>query len=170
MNPSDATDQLCLACGLCCNGVLFGDVELQRGDDPRQLTRLGLELFRKARKQCFVQPCACFDGRLCSIYEDRPKRCRTFECRLLQRVHAGEATVHSALKRIATARRVIRIVEKLCRELGQTDERLPLNRRYATFMSQPFDLAGDSTMVRQRRRLMAAVARLATILERDFLT
>jgi len=29
--------QLCPACGLCCNGVLFADVELRAGDNPSRL-------------------------------------------------------------------------------------------------------------------------------------
>jgi hypothetical protein len=36
--------QLCLRCGICCNGVLFRDVELQAGDDPARLRGLGLDL------------------------------------------------------------------------------------------------------------------------------
>ncbi len=36
--------QLCLQCGLCCNGVLFKDVELQPGDDATNLRALGLPI------------------------------------------------------------------------------------------------------------------------------
>ncbi|MEI2724527.1 MAG: hypothetical protein V9H26_13620 [Verrucomicrobiota bacterium] len=50
---NDAIVRLCPACGLCCNGVLFGDVELQRGDDAKQLAELGVDLFRKGRKTAF---------------------------------------------------------------------------------------------------------------------
>lgn len=68
----NAVDQLCPQCGLCCNGVLFGDVELQRGDDATQLAASGLGLFPKGRKRAFSQPCSCFDGHLCAIYAQRP--------------------------------------------------------------------------------------------------
>ena len=44
MNPPDAINRLCLACGLCCNGVLFRDVELQDGDDLEALQKLGLTI------------------------------------------------------------------------------------------------------------------------------
>ena len=67
---SEASAQsLCLACGLCCNGVLFKDVELREGDDAAKLKSLGLPLEQLKRKRRFPQPCAalCADNR-CRIY------------------------------------------------------------------------------------------------------
>ena len=168
-NAGDCVSQLCPACGLCCNGVLFGDVELQRGDNPKRLAELGMELFRKGRKQCFHQPCACFDGKLCQIYAERPARCRTFECKLLQKTEAGEVTVPMALKSIADARRVTDAVRKLVRELGNNDESVPLNRRYAAVAAKPIDLAMDDQCAGRRGELMQAVDKLVKVLERDFL-
>ena len=165
----DAVAQLCPACGMCCNGALFGDVELQPRDDARRLAALGLELLRKGRKQCFNQPCACFDGKWCRIYGDRPNRCRTFECRLLQRVQSGKMTSDAALKTIAEARRWVDRVRELVRQLGQNDERMPLNRRYSAIMAQPLDLASDDETAERRSELMLAVHKLTQILEREFL-
>jgi uncharacterized protein len=161
--------RLCPACGLCCNGVLFGDVELQPGDDANHLETLGMDLFVKGRKQRFNQPCACFDGKLCRIYDDRPSRCRSFECRLLQRTQSGQLTVTYALKAMEEARRSADVVRKLLRELGQTDERVPLSRRYAAAMAEPIDLAHGNGKVQRRSALMLAVFRLTRVLERDFL-
>ena len=170
-NPDqgDAVAQLCPACGMCCNGALFGDVELQPRDDARRLAALGLELFRKGRKQGFNQPCACFDGKWCRIYADRPDRCRTFECRLLQRVQSGKITSDAALKSIAEARRDVDRVRELVRQLGQNDERMPLNRRYSAIMAQPLDLASDDETAERRSELMLAVHKLTRILQREFL-
>jgi hypothetical protein len=155
---------------MCCNGVLFGDVELRAGDDARRLASLGLDLFRKDRHQAFAQPCSCFDGKFCNIYADRPKRCRTFECRLLQRTQAEELTTAEALKKIKLARKQVEAVRQLVRQLGHTDERVPLNRRYAEVMEQPIDLAADDQNQKVRGQLMRAVEKLSQILERDFLT
>lgn len=165
----EAISHLCPACGLCCNGVLFGDVELQPGDDPKRLQSLGVDLFRKGRKTAFTQPCSCFDGKLCGIYADRPKQCRAFECGLLKRVQAGKLTAGSALKTIAEARRRSAAVLKLVRELGHTDETKPLNQRYAAVVAQPIDMAADEAVLERRGELMMAVAKLVDSLERDFL-
>src|ERR1700723_2996040 len=103
--PTDAVSQLCPNCGLCCDSTLFADVELRAGDDAKQLAELGLSLEKKGRnKITFAQPCACFDGKLCGIYENRPKRRRTFECGLLKKVGADEITERASLKKIAEAK------------------------------------------------------------------
>lgn len=164
-----AIDQLCPACGLCCNGVLFGDVELQRGDDAKKLAALGVKLFTKGRKKVFNQPCACLADGLCTLYADRPTRCRSFDCRALQRVQQGQLTVAAARKAIALATRQAAEVRRLVRALGDANETQPLNRRYAAIMAQPMDLAGDEAQLELRGELMMAVGRLVEVLERDFL-
>lgn len=161
--------KLCPSCGLCCNGVLFGDVELLRRDDPKRLAALGMTLLRKGRKQCFTQPCACFDGQWCRIYQERPQRCRAFECRLLRRAQESQVTSEAALKTIGEARRCADRVRELVRLLGQRDEWMPLNRRYAAVVAQPLDLVSGEETASQRGELMLAVHHLTQILERDFL-
>src|SRR5271154_2938594 len=98
---NDAVSQLCPNCGLCCDSTLFADVELRAGDDAKRLKQLGFALESKGRgKLAFAQPCACFDGKFCTVYADRPKRCRTFECGLLKRVGADELGASAALRKI----------------------------------------------------------------------
>jgi uncharacterized protein len=167
---NNGVDQLCPNCGLCCDSVLFADVELRAGDDAKRLAQLGLTIENKTRtKLAFAQPCACFDGKLCRIYADRPKRCRTFECGLLKRVQAGELDADVALKSIAKARRQAETVRQLLRQLGQNDEQLPMTKRYATVMSAPIDLSGHESHAELRGELMLAVDELMRQLQRDFL-
>ena len=162
-------DQLCPNCGLCCDSTLFADVELRAGDDVAQLKKLGLTLAKKGKhKLAFAQPCACFDGQLCKIYADRPKRCQLFECGLLKRVGAGDMTVSAALKKIAEARRRAETIRELLRLLNQHDEQLALTHRYAEAMSAPVDLA-DEQNAERHGELMLAVNHLMTLLEREFL-
>ena len=166
----DAVSQLCPNCGLCCNGVLFADVELRAGDDANRLKELGLTLATKGRgKLAFAQPCACFDGKLCGIYDDRPERCRTFECGLLKRVQAGELEADTALKTIAQTRRQVEKVRDLLRQLGQNDEQLAMTKRYAQAMSAPMDLSDHECVTERRGELMLAVDELMRQLQRDFL-
>jgi Fe-S-cluster containining protein len=167
---NESVDQLCPNCGLCCNGVLFADVELRAGDDAKRLAKLGLSLEKKgANKIAFAQPCACFDGKLCAIYADRPKRCRTFECGLLQRVQAGELNADAALKTISKTKREVEKVRGLLRQLGQNDERLAMTKRYAQMMSAPMDLSASENISELRGELMLAVSNLMQVLQRDFL-
>jgi hypothetical protein len=119
-------------------------------------------------KLAFAQPCPAFDGKLCGIYGDRPKRCRTFECGLLKRVQAGETTVEAALKKIAAARKKALAVRDLLPPAGHHDESVALTHRYAEAMSAPLDLA-DERSSEYRGDLMLAVNDLMQLLQRDFL-
>jgi len=163
-------DQLCSNCGLCCNGVLFADVELRKGDDAQRLAELGLSLGKKGHKKAFAQPCACFDGTLCRIYNERPKRCRTFECGLLKRVQAGELDADAALKIIAQAKRQVEKVCKLLRHAGSDDERLVLSQRYRRAMSEPVDLSGGKAATALPGKLMTTYRDLMQTLQGGFLT
>ena len=167
-NP-DPVAVLCPACALCCNGVLFADVRLQPGDDPERLARIGVQLKRRAGTTRFQQPCSCLAGKLCRIYSERPVRCRTFECRLLQRVQNGAVTERAALGSIRQARRRADEVRRILRELGDLDETIPLTRRYQRMMRQPIDLSAEQRRIDLRGKLMLAVAELAQTLEQDFL-
>ena len=162
-------EQLCPNCGLCCNGVLFGDVELQKDDHAGQLINLGMSLKKKGMKSAFAQPCRCFDGKLCRIYADRPKRCATFECGLLKHVQSGEMSAPAALKRIADAKKLAEKVRRLLRRLGDDDEQLALTKRYSRMMSQPIDLSAAEDAGEARGELMLAVNDLMLVLQRDFL-
>ncbi len=149
---------------MCCNGVIFADVLLQRGDSPEQLQALGLPLATAggenqagatSKRTKFCQPCAAFDGSRCRIYHERPVYCRKFECLLMKKFHQGRITGDAALGKIRLAKdRSHRVVE-LIRALGDTDEQLPLARRFqrtrerleAIGMDRPLaELYGDLTV------------------------
>ena len=134
-------EKLCLTCGLCCNGVIFGDVQLQPDENFELLETLGLHLFdlRRAKKnedpdgsplKKFSQPCAAFDGCRCRIYADRPKYCRAFECMLLKDVNAGLMKTADALRIIEKARKRAEKVRQLLRKLGDKDENIALGLRF----------------------------------------
>ena len=162
-------EQLCPNCGLCCDSTLFADVELRAGDDARRLAKLGLTIEKKTQtKLAFAQPCACFDGKLCRIYKDRPKRCQTFECGLLKKVDADRMTAGAALKKISEAKRRMEKVRELLHSIGQRDEPMALTHRYAEAMSGPVNLSDENDADR-RGELMLAVNDLMQLLQRDFL-
>lgn len=133
MNSSDS-NQLCLECGLCCNGVIFAHGQLQPEDDAARLQSLGLALVKtrhtKLETQKFHQPCAAFDGCRCNIYSERPKYCREFECLLLKNMKAGRLETNAALRIIRDARQRAEKVKRLLRELGDADEHIALSVRF----------------------------------------
>lgn len=142
-----AVEQLCLKCGLCCNGVIFRDVVLQPGDNAARLKSLGLPL-RAARspggKMKFPQPCAAFDGCRCAVYADRPTYCREFECALLRAVAAKKLGTASALRQIGRARQRADRVLSLLRALDDQDEPAALSVRFRR-LTQRFESSPPTT-------------------------
>lgn len=165
----NGVEQLCPNCGLCCDSTLFADVELRAGDDPQRLAKCGLTVLQKTKtKLAFSQPCACFDGKFCKIYAERPKRCRMFECGLLKRVENGDMTAKVALKKITEAKALAEKVRRLLRESGLHDEQMALTHRYAEVMHAPVDLSVEDSAER-RGELMLAVNDLMQMLQLNFL-
>jgi hypothetical protein len=165
----NAIDCLCPNCGLCCDGSLFADVELRLGDDSKRFAKLGLALAKKGRRKlAFVQPCACFDGKHCKVYADRPGQCRLFECGVLKKTDAGKISVEAALKMIAEAKALASKVRTHLHALGQPPNEQSLTRCYAEAMSAPIDLSRDDE-VERHGQLMHAFGDLMELLEREFL-
>lgn len=165
---ADVASQLCPHCGFCCNGVLFDDVRLQKGEKIAKLTAAGLVFERVGGHRRFRQPCPAFDGSLCRVYNDRPCYCRQFECQLFQEVRRGQRPLASARRAIQQARRQAQASLKLLRELGQNDESLSLTERYRQVFEAPWDLSGDPAICRKRDRLLRSVHQLTLTLEQIF--
>jgi hypothetical protein len=161
-----AVAKFCPSCGLCCNGVLFADVKLQREDKPERIASLGGEPTRKGRTFALPQPCACFDGKWCRIYSERPALCREFRCRVLLDVQEGRRTSDSAHRIIKGAKEQVQGVHALFSKLGCTRKDLPLTRRYSLLMSAPIDLGGDPGVHRLRAELVTKMACLMDSLGR----
>jgi Fe-S-cluster containining protein len=129
---SDAS--LCLECGLCCNGVIFADVELQPIEVNNLRSKVHIPVTRAKSGQPGIaklpQPCAAFDGCRCRIYAERPTYCRQFECLLLKNVRAGRLERAAASRIVRTAKERAEKVRTLLRELGDADEQSALSLRF----------------------------------------
>jgi hypothetical protein len=73
---------LCKACGLCCDGSLFGRVALEP-DELEAARKNRLPLVRDG--SAFEQPCTSYVQNACTCYDERPRACRRFVCRLYER-------------------------------------------------------------------------------------
>lgn len=111
---------------MCCNGVLFEIVRLQPQDSVKELEKLGMQINRRKTQPYFKQPCRFLNDCTCTIYEQRPTRCRRFECLQLKLLAAEETTEAEAAAKIEEARAQVRRVHDLLAEAGDasTDEAL----------------------------------------------
>ena len=158
---NDFIKQLCLQCGLCCNGVLFADVRPERGDDSPLFKQYGPRV---------AQPCPAFNSSncKCAIYAKRPARCRKFECNQLLAVRAGKKSVDAALKKIGDTKRLAAEVERLLVELGFNDKRLPYSKRFQNCRRAADTGKIASEKFAQLADLQLAVHKLNGSLAQDF--
>lgn len=130
----DLGEKLCLACGLCCDGTLFGHVRLGPGDNAPQLKSLGLPVHTSRSLTPVLrlrQPCTalCAD-RTCRIYAHRPTQCRAYECGVFQQLRAGQMDFPAALRRVKQARLRANRARQLLRALGDTDDERSIEERF----------------------------------------
>jgi hypothetical protein len=170
-------EDLCLSCGLCCNGVLFADVKLQPRDDGGALRSLGLPLLPIGRPRPgpaghrawkFLQPCAAFDGCRCAIYASRPFYCRKFECLLLKEFAQGRVTKAEALRTIRTARKLADKVDLLLRSLEPSAEPTALAERFRRTAERLERTELDSSAAGRFGRLTVAYHQLTLVLRTHF--
>ena len=104
---------ICLSCGLCCDGTLIGYVKLGSKELPALRELLNIE--EEGGKGFFLQPCKSYcDG--CTIYSNRPKQCDNFKCGLLKSVEQKELSFDTALERInAVSQKKISIEKKIAK-------------------------------------------------------
>jgi Fe-S-cluster containining protein len=147
---------------------MFHLVELQPADSPSALKTLGFHLKRKHRQDYFKQPCPAHGPGGCSIYTQRPERCRVFDCLTLDRVATGEYTEDFALEKILQARALATRLESLLESLGDTNTKRPLTKRFEKVNAEPLH-DGLSSEVRARRIELAGVMHeFQTLLDAHF--
>lgn len=172
LKTSADSNPLCLECGLCCNGVIFANGQLQPGDDAARLRELGLKLLGNPKSEIgnrkFAQPCAAFDGCRCQIYAERPQYCRAFECALLKKFKAGKVTADAALRTIRLARRRADKVGKLLRELGDANEGAALSIRFRKMQRRAETGALDDESADRFGELTLAMQDLNFLLSESF--
>ena len=160
--------KLCLSCGLCCNGVLFADVNLQPEDNAKALLKLGIPVQSAGAKEKFNQPCTALSNRVCGIYEQRPAHCRAFECLLYQRVRQGQVRLPEALKKVKMALAAAAHVQQLLNKLGDCDQHLPLRRRFQKQMRRAEGNNLDPEAAELISELSVAMHELTMLLREHF--
>jgi len=147
---------------------MFSGVRLQSADSAQELKQLGFRIHYKKRFDFFEQPCVAFKNKCCSIYQDRPMRCRVFECQQLKRLAQGETTEENVLKKIQEAQSKIAVIRKLLYHLGPTNPKKPLHQQYQQIIAEPIDPAVDKKVIEARAQLDEALSNLNKFLNQEF--
>ena len=153
---------------MCCNGVMFHTVRLQSSDSAQELKALGIRIQYKKKGSFFNQPCSAFKENACSIYAQRPSRCRLFECQQLTRLTADEITETEALEKIQELHRKVDCFQQLIDQSGGANSKKPINKQYEKIIAEPLDTSADPKLLRTRAELTQTFHDLNEFLNQHF--
>ena len=103
MITQESLSEICVKCGMCCDGTLFNRAKIKDAEDERLAKSLGFTTFSDADdKFSFQLPCHLFKG-CCTVYDQvRPNICGSFFCEPLKKAQKDEITFEKAEKLIDT--------------------------------------------------------------------
>lgn len=159
----DSTN-ICLACGCCCDGTLIGFVQVEAEEKTRLRELLDLEDLNGGG--FFLQPCKRFCGG-CTIYSQRPQRCASFNCGLLQSVESGEVAFGTAVE-------IVNIVKEKRVSIEEKLAKLQLKLKSASFyfkmveLKNMFGRVAGAHLPQDQLDLKAEVEQLERLLSQHF--
>ncbi len=107
------SEELCLSCGFCCDGTLHNFTFLLHNElEFAELAGLRTRL-RRDGIPIFYQPCSAYQAQACAIYEDRPRACQNYKCKLLLSLEAGETDLPTSLSYTHQVRQLIAALRAL---------------------------------------------------------
>lgn len=161
-------DNICIGCGLCCDGTLFSCVDLLPADSAQLVSQSGLTLHLVNGKQQFHQPCSASHEGRCTIYETRPSACREYRCALLAKHEVGDVTSVSARSIIASAKLLRDKLRPQLERLAGVSEPRSIRTLYRLSKSQLDSAARGPDQRRQNAELLLDIAALRALLTRHF--
>lgn len=98
-SPKDISE-LCVSCGMCCDGTLFPYAFVRDEADRQIADDLGMITTEIKDRLFFKQPCPHFSG-CCTVYDKtRPHTCSAFFCPPIKKFKRGEQTFDEAQEQV----------------------------------------------------------------------
>ena len=158
--PLDDGSELCVACGICCDGILFSSVTITDPSEAERVRALRIPVHVVDERHFFDQPCSALGDNGCSIYTERPLLCHAYRCLLLKQVDAGTMALADALRIVEEARR--REVEiRALLDQDVTADGTPLVQLYRQFRldnADQLDLPGSRDLIKRFEHHQAELA------------
>lgn len=166
-NGAQEISRLCRSCGFCCNGVLFENVRLREEDHLPTLRSAGVTLKKKGGCLCVLQPCAAWRDEGCTVYTNRPVRCREFLCHQILQYRAGAISQAEVLRHIQEVKELVASLRQLLREAGSRNEHRPLLKRCEMVLNEA-DNPEDEHKMKIRKELRDEMSQLEQLLYSEF--
>ncbi len=157
---------ICLSCGLCCDGVLIGFVQLDKEELSVMRTLKDIEAFENSG--LFFQPCSNLDADGCNIYSQRPRQCDLFKCEILKSIENKELDFDSALE-------IINLVKQKKLNIEKQFASLPFRLQSQSFYFKIVEIHnfmqknnGESTLQQTHGSLLSEIDELNTLVSKSF--
>lgn len=150
---------LCLACGMCCRGMLHGWAEL-KSEERESAEAHGLAVFEGSQGLAFNLPCPRLNENACEIYGQRPSTCGGYRCGLLDDYLGERVDLPTAHSVVAEARRMAGDVRALVGDVPFPVLRSRWRRGLANFLS------GDPLAAEAEQRAYLLLSALCDFLDR----
>ena len=156
---------ICLSCGLCCDGTLIGYVNL--GNEELPVLREVMTIEGVDDNGFFLQPCNNYcDG--CHIYSKRPKQCASFKCGLLKSLEQKQLDFASAIEMINELKQKKFAIEKKI-------ETLQFALKSQSFYFKMFELKklleknkSESSLMQNQLELISDLDHLDSLMSKKF--
>jgi len=104
--------ELCLSCGLCCEGVIFNRAALKH-DEIRLAKDYDLDYFPEGEGEfAFRLPCHLYQDDKCSMYLSRPDACKRYRCDLLKRLTGGNIDLEESKQIVSQVKSLMDSIDK----------------------------------------------------------
>ncbi len=111
--------ELCMSCGFCCKETLLFDHIHLETDETELVSQLGLTPYKKkVNHDAFCMPCPRFKDSKCSVYAQRPRACRNYQCKLLKEYLQGTISFEESIELV---RKTISLMEAIYQHIGGID-------------------------------------------------
>ena len=99
-----------MRCGICCSATVLSGVRLEAAEGLFA-EKHHLRVVETEKGSAFVLPCPLLTAKCCSVYTERPRRCRLFRCKTLRAFEDGSLTEEKSLERIDALQERIEVIQ-----------------------------------------------------------
>lgn len=148
---SRSSSELCLECGLCCQGIWFDYVPMSSALLSLIPQSAGVIDTNSGGRVCKL-PCPFHLAGRCSVYDRRPKACVNYECKLLGKYLKGDSSLEESLRVVRKARALTDLLEQ------EGDSNESLRGKLRRLLNRPPHVWATEACVRNAMIALALVA------------
>ena len=132
----ESEQEICLACGFCCDGTLFDNVNLRPGERGTLPDLIEANYMKPGEKEYFRLPCPYFNGK-CTIYNKKKAEiCSLYRCQLLMDFAKKAISKEEALNIIHNVKILKKEITSLAGQIPGINETMP----FREILCKLFDL------------------------------